>query len=306
MTGADLAPPPRQEPADGQRDDDRRRNLLTALRTACPPLGARVGPFAERLPPEGCSRRALRDPLEEALGAALPVAVDHRAADVARRLGAQLDVDATVSVDVDPGGFPERYARRALHALLVAATDRGEIDTRTVAVATLLLADRAAAQTVAAATGAVTAKRWVQPGEPGCPVHAGLDGTVVAADRCFTVAAGGIHWSAFLVGEDAPLACTCSQDAVVETVAPAAPRALAAPDGVTVHVHGDPVSPLSDRQREVYRDHARPDESFPAFLHRVHGEYSVRGGARALGVAKKTLYRWFEAHVEGFDRYSGR
>ncbi|MFC7196971.1 hypothetical protein ACFQL4_23785 [Halosimplex aquaticum] len=56
----------------------------------------------------------------------------------------------------------------------------------------------------------------------------------------------------------------------------------------------------------MYRAHARPDETFVDLLRRFERTRSVRGGARELGVAKKTLYRWFDAYLVDFDRYSGR
>lgn len=124
MRTADLTRRRRGSPADARFGEDDRRRPEDTLRATCPPLADRVGPLAGRLPPGDGSRSALRGPLEEPLEAALPVAVDDRAGAVARRLAEQLDADATVSVDVAPGGFPKRYARRVLDRLLVAVADR--------------------------------------------------------------------------------------------------------------------------------------------------------------------------------------
>jgi hypothetical protein len=174
------------------------------------------------------------------------------------------------------------------------------------------LARRVGRQAVAETVSVVTDREWVARDDCPHAVHESLAGVTVAADESFAVDAEGTIRSAFVVGEDRPLTCRCRTHAVVPET-PDAPRELAALDGVTVRRVGDGaddeterVEPLTERQREVKQAHAREGETFPELVQRIHRTDSVRGGARRLGVAKKTLYRWFDAHVPGFDRYSGR
>ncbi|MFC7140917.1 hypothetical protein ACFQMA_13920 [Halosimplex aquaticum] len=263
--------------------------------------------------------------LETTVRESIRAAVDDEASTLAARVEARVAYDGDVSVTVDPDGFARQYARRGLSSLLdravtaahrtlhatVVGTGRprerfstlATAQSRILATATLLLAARCGSQALAAECDLVTAKQWRTADEAVCPVH----GTVSRkrpVQRCFgEPAVGG---TAYVVGERTPLACSCIQRVVLGPVARTDPRALATSDGVTVKQGGDPVKPLSDREWEVYRAHARPDETFVDLLRRFERTRSVRGGARELGVAKKTLYRWFDAYLVDFDRYSGR
>ena len=285
----------------------------------------------------------LREPLEAAVLDGIVTAAAHEADALEARFEAQVDADVEVSVCVDCDGFGTRYARRTLDRLLRAAeaaapravearSDGYEAHAQMVSVAALLLAARTGAQAVAGSCGGVAGKRWVVPEAAPCPLHDGpgradeavgadradgadeavgvdgADGRTAPVGDCFAVPeARGIAASAFLVGEHRPFACSCLQEPVLGAFPSEEPRALAALEGVTVRrAGGEKVEPLSEREREVYREHAHPGETFTDLLVRFHDTRSVRGGARELGVAKKTLYRWFDAYVEGFDRYSGR
>lgn len=284
--------------------------------------------------------RDLRSVVTDAALDTLDVAAADATAALEADVAAACPGDVTVTVDCDARDtFAARYLRRqldrdlaavaaaverALGAILVAvACGDGDADDARravsgalddlaarhaplVASAATLAAARYASQAVAESTSLVTEKAWQPPASDAtCPVHDHRDDPV-AVECSFRVPTTDPDRprAAFVVGEDRPLACRCSQAVVLGSV-PADPRDLAAADGVTVTRDGDRVEPLSDREREVRREHARDGERFEALVRRVHDSHSVAGGARHLGVTKKTLYRWFDKYVEGFDRYSG-
>lgn len=314
----------RESVAEGYRDrEDGLDAFVAAVRAG--------GPGPAGRPPRLGLPAALRAPVETAVLEGTVTAAAHEADALEAHVEAQLAADADVSVGVDPDGFAARYARRTVDRLLqaVEAAAAGylrravrdddaprpadalaalaDAHARLLAPAALLVAARCGSQALASACGAVVAKRWVVPETATCPLHGSLDGHAAPVERCFPVPAElGAAASAFVVGEHRPFACPCVQRAVPGPLPAEEPRAVAAREAVTVRVDGDPVDPLSDREREIYREHARPGETFADLLARVHETRSVRGGARELGVAKKTLYRWFDKYLDGFDRYSGR
>ena len=283
----------------------------------------------------------LREPLEAAVLDGIVTAASYEANALEARFEARVDADVDVSVAVDCDGFGTRYARRTLDRLLRAGetaaveaveaganaeaganVEAGADDlvcshARVVSVAALLLAARTGVQAVSGSCGGVTGKRWVVPEAAPCPLHDRADGVdragaagsrTVPVGECFPVPeARGVAASAFLVGEHRPFACSCLQEPVLGSFPSEEPRSLAALDGVSVRrADGEEIEALSEREREVYHEHAHPGETFAGLLARFHDTRSVRGGARELGVAKKTLYRWFDTYVEGFDRYNGR
>ena len=280
----------------------------------------------------------LRAPLEAAVLDGIVTAAAHEADALEARFETQVEADVEVSVNADCDGFGTRYGRRTLdrhlraaEAAAVEAVEAGTDDfvrshAEVVSVAALLLAARTGVQAVADSCGGVAGKRWIVPEAAPCPLHDGAaeaagadgadeadgadgaDGRTVPVGECFAVPeAQGVAASAFLVGEHRPFACSCLQEPVLGAFRSEEPRALAALEGVSVRrVTGEEIEPLSEREWEVYHEHARPGETFADLLGRFHDTRSVRGGARELGVAKKTLYRWFDKYVEGFDRYSGR
>ena len=283
----------------------------------------------------------LADPLRALLVNALNTGMAVAAAAEARRLEAAIDEELTTGTvsleDSVNETFAAQYARRAVErqavdydAAAVAhlkhnaamesspeATDEliirnvaaeiAESHPPVVARATTLSAARYGVQAFAEQCGLIGGKEWVVPAA-GCPFHESMDGQRVPVDRCFTVVTDGpsAPHTSFVAGEGCPANCPCVQRATLADLETHDPRFLATYDGVSVTAAGQSVPPLSGREREVFLAHRRPDETFQNLLERVHEEHSVRGGARDLGVAKKTLYRWFDSYIDGFDRYSGR
>lgn len=277
-------------------------------------------------------RATLLEATLDGVGTAADYATDRLAEDLADRLPRS---DASVTVSVDPSStFAARYVRRqvewAVTALASAVREylgdalaavpgttpderrvaAGAVDVLAgwhpplVAGSTTLWALRHGVQAVAESVALVTGTRW-RVLEGSCPHHDEVDGTVTGVEACFVVPGDDGPRCAYVVGEDRPFGCRCLQEPALGTV-PHDPRALATDGAVTVTVAGERVTPLSDREHEVYREHAADGETFADLVRRVHDEASVAGGARALGVTKKTLYRWLDKYVADFDSYSGR
>jgi len=274
---------------------------------------------------------ALRDAVLTAARDGAMLAGEREAAVLANRVETELrpavDADVSIAVAWDEA-VADRLARlvdRILHRTQWAVAERLRLATvgggdpaaryedlagahaRTLAVCALLAAARCGSQLVASECDLVAAKRWVRLRRAPCRAHGRVhEITVPAAGSFGAPASADRAQSAFVVGDHVPFSCSCLQRAVLGRFPTDDPRAVAAHDGVSVAVGDDPVEPLSAREREVYRRHADAGESFADMLGRFEATRSVRGGARELGVAKKTLYRWFDAYLDGFDRYSGR
>lgn len=109
--------------------------------------------------------------------------------------------------------------------------------------------------------------------------------------------------TASVVGEDQPFNCRCIQRSVLEEDLPDDLRELAAVDGIEVKLAGEPVEPLTERQIEIKREHAKDGETFVELLERVHDEQgSVAGVKRELGIGSKhTVYKWLEDEL-GIER----
>ena len=170
---------------------------------------------------------------------------------------------------------------------------------RTIARTEVPQASREGSQALAESTDVVGGKKWDATGDSRSrPWHDAMDGVIIEVDDSWTVPSG---WqgkpdyqpsdyprTAHTVGEDQPYNCRCAQLNVLDDDMPEDLQALDDIRGVDVDLQ------VSDRQFEVWRDHARDGEGFVAMLERLDREHSRTQLVDELGVSKNSLYRWFK------------
>lgn len=170
---------------------------------------------------------------------------------------------------------------------------------RTVARTESLSSARHGSQALAESTDAIGGKEWMSTDDGRTrPWHAAMDGEIVPKEEDFIVPSGWQgepHYqpadyprSAFVVGDDQPFNCRCAQRPVLEEDLPEDVQGLSSVRGITVK------DPLTDRQREVYTEHAQPGEDFDELLERVIDESSRNQAYQELGISKSTLYQWLD------------
>lgn len=170
---------------------------------------------------------------------------------------------------------------------------------RTIARTEVPQASREGSQALAESTDVVGGKEWDATGDTRTrPWHDTMDGVIVEVDDAWTVPSG---WqgepdyqpadyprTAHTVGEDQPYNCRCAQRSVLEDDLPDDLTALDGVRGIDVDIH------LSDRQREVYQEHAAAGETFTDMLTRLDESWSRTKLVAHLGCSKTTLYEWFD------------
>lgn len=160
-------------------------------------------------------------------------------------------------------------------------------------------ARRDAVAAVAEATDLVVGKRWRAAEDcEARATHAAMDGTVVPVADPFVVPAaeeadraGASPCAVFVVGADRPFGCRCLQDLVLAADLPADVRELASWTGLDVDRE------VTDRQYEVWREHARDGEDFAALLERIDARYSRTRAAREFcNGSKNQYYGWLDEY----------
>ena len=172
---------------------------------------------------------------------------------------------------------------------------------RTIARTELPQASREGSQALAESTDVVGGKDWIPTNDGNDrPWHAAMsDHEPIPVDESWTVPSGWQgkpHYqpgdyprAAFTVGEDQPFNCRCVQRSVLAEDMPDDARALDDWHGVTVEMH------VTDRQFEVWCEHARDGEGFETMLSRLDQERSRTKLAEELcNGSKKQLYQWLD------------
>lgn len=163
-------------------------------------------------------------------------------------------------------------------------------------------ASREGTQALGEATDVVGGKQWLSSNDSvSRPWHDAMHEEIVGVNDSWTVPSG---WqgapdyqpddyprTAHVVGEDQPFNCRCLHRNVLEEDLPDDVRSLSEVRGVDVELH------VSDRQFEIWREHAEPGETVADLLDRVASAHSARQAYKALGVSSATWYDW----VDHFD-----
>lgn len=193
----------------------------------------------------------------------------------------------------------------ATQALRESVTEISDNHSRLVARTELPQASREGTQALGEATDVVGGKRWLASNDGRSrPWHDAMHDEVVGIDDSWTVPSGWQgepHYqpndyprAAHTVGEDQPFNCRCVQQSVLEEDLPDDVQSLTELHGVDVEIH------VTDRQLEVWREHARPGETMGDLLERIDANYSRNQGApEKLGIGKEAYYRW----IKTFDVY---
>jgi len=211
----------------------------------------------------------------------------------------------------------ETVREQVRNVLLDVAEDGGNVDdatgalrervpeisdnhSRLVARTELPQASREGTQALGEATDVVSGKRWLASNDGRSrPWHDEMHDVVVDIDDSWTVPAGWEgepHYQpanyprvAHTVGEDQPFNCRCVEQLVLDEDMPDDVRALEDVGGVTVDLQ------ITDRQFEVWREHALAGEGVQDLLDRIDREYSRNTEAPdVLGISKEAYYRWIK------------
>lgn len=172
------------------------------------------------------------------------------------------------------------------HARLVARTET-------------MQASRSGSQALAESSDLIAGKEWNATDDSRTrPWHDAMDGVVVEKEEDFVVPAGWSgdpHYqpdsypkSAYTVGEDQPFNCRCSQDPVLREDMPEDAKALREFDGIKV------MPDVTERQFEVWSEHADAGEPFDAMWKRLRENNSRSELVAKTGVSDPTIDSWDE------------
>lgn len=167
-----------------------------------------------------------------------------------------------------------------------------------------LQAARGGAQALAESTDLIQAKRWRHSGRTGERArswHVAMNGVVVGKTESFVVPKVNDKKQprdypkrAFIVGEDSPFNCACTQEGVLrDDLKTLTLDELARVKGVTLTWRRPRMGTAgTERKREILAAHGEPGESFVDMLRRLDAAGSRNQLYQELGVSKRTLYDW--------------
>jgi len=190
--------------------------------------------------------------------------------------------------------------QEATNALRDRVDEISDTHSRLVARTELPQASREGTQALGESTEVIGGKRWLASNDSRSrPWHDAMHEEVVGVDDDWVVPSGWQgepHYqpsdyprSAHIVGEDQPFNCRCVQQNVLEEDLPDDVRSLDEWRGIAVDVH------VTDRQFDVWREHAQSCEDFATMLDRLDGQQSRTQLAEDLCKgSKKQLYRWLD------------
>jgi len=205
----------------------------------------------------------------------------------------------TTLLDVAENGGDVQEATDALRDRVDEISDN---HSRLVARTELPQASREGTQALGESTDVIGGKQWLASNDSRSrPWHDAMHEEVVDVDGDWVVPAG---WSgephyqpedyprnAHVVGEDQPFNCRCVQQNVLEEDLPEDVRSLQEWRGIDVEIH------VTDRQLDVWQEHAQAGEDFETMLARLDEERSRTRLAEDLCKgSKKQLYRWLDEH----------
>jgi len=155
----------------------------------------------------------------------------------------------------------------ATQALREEVDELSDSHARLVARTETLTASRHGSQSLGESSDLIEGKQWDATGDTRTRSwHAAMDGEIVDVNSDFVVPdvntddgeyqPSDYPRAAFVVGDDQPFNCRCSQRHVLSEDMPEAKRALATIEGVTIYENGVEVEGLTSRQMELWREWA--------------------------------------------------
>lgn len=192
----------------------------------------------------------------------------------------------------------------ATEALTQEFTQLSENHSRLVARTEMLSSSRHGSQSLSEGADVIGGKQW-RASDDGRERdwHGAMDKEIVGVNDEFKVPnipgaddqPNDYPRSAFIVGEDQPFNCRCSQKPVLREDLPDDLKELSELDGVKVELDEG----ITYKMIEIKQDHAREGESFKEMLSRLEQDRSRKKLIKDLGVSSSTAYDW----LKEFDLY---